>query len=157
MSSEDLKESLQSLKSLLALMGSEELDSLEIKTAQEHIVLKRPSVCVERTETPLPYDLPSKKVLHKEAPTSKLGTPPAGKPILAPLSGVFYRASSPSSAAFVKEGDIAEVGKTMCIVEAMKVMNEIKAEFRCRIVRIAAENARPINANQPLFFVESLE
>ena len=71
-----------------------------------------------------------------------------------PLAGVFYRASSPTSAPYAKEGDVVEPGQTLCIVEAMKVMNEIKAETRCRIVKIVAENGRPVTAGQALFQVE---
>src|SRR5689334_17800517 len=117
MASDDLKESLQSLKHLLGLMSSEDLDSLEIKTPQEHIALKRStSVCVERSEENVIPEKPiRKKAVQKEVAPSKTGAPNvSGIPILAPLSGVFYRASSPSSAAFVKEGDVVEVGKTMC-------------------------------------------
>ncbi len=71
-----------------------------------------------------------------------------------PLAGVFYRASSPTSASFVKEGDSLDAGQTLCIVEAMKVMNEIKAESRCRILKIVAENGRVLSAGQALFQFE---
>ena len=79
---------------------------------------------------------------------------PAGEAITSPLAGVFYRASSPSTPPFSKEGDTVEVGQTLCIVEAMKVMNEIKAEKRCKILKIGAENSRPVTAGQPLFWIE---
>ena len=78
------------------------------------------------------------------------------KTINSPIIGVFYRASSPQSAAFVKEGDIVDIGTTVCIVEAMKVMNEIKADCRCRIVKILVENAKPITKDEPLFHVDPL-
>lgn len=74
--------------------------------------------------------------------------------IPAPLAGVFYRASSPTSAPFVKEGDSVDAGQTLCIVEAMKVMNEIKAETACKIVKIVAENGRVVTAGQALFHFE---
>jgi biotin carboxyl carrier protein len=54
----------------------------------------------------------------------------------------------------VKEGDVVDAGQTLCIVEAMKVMNEIKAEAPCKIVEILAENGRPVNAGQALFHIE---
>ncbi len=73
---------------------------------------------------------------------------------MSPLAGVFYRTPSPTSPPFVKEGDIVDAGQTLCIVEAMKVMNEIKAEKRCCIVKIVAENSRPVTAGQALFHVE---
>lgn len=76
---------------------------------------------------------------------------------LPPSSEFFYRAASAQSAPFVKEGDVVNSGTTLCIVEAMKVMNEIKTPCRARIVKILAENTKPVAKNQPLFFVEPVD
>ena len=78
----------------------------------------------------------------------------AAQTIPTPLAGVFYLASSPNSPSFVREGDAVDPGQTLCIVEAMKVMNEIKSETHCRITKILAENGRPVTAGQPLFEFE---
>lgn len=78
------------------------------------------------------------------------------KTIPTPITGVFYRASSPQSPPFVKEGETVNAGSTLCIVEAMKVMNEIKAESRCKILKILVENGKPVTLKQPLFEFEPL-
>ncbi|WP_408954654.1 acetyl-CoA carboxylase biotin carboxyl carrier protein [Natroniella sp. ANB-PHB2] len=80
--------------------------------------------------------------------------PAAGEKIEAPMVGTFYRAPAPDADPFVKVGDIVEEGDTVCIIEAMKLMNEIEAEFKCKIVDILIEDAEPIEYGQPLFVVE---
>ena len=76
--------------------------------------------------------------------------------IKSPITGVFYKSPSPSSPAFIKEGDAVETGSTLCIVEAMKVMNEIKATFKVIIIKILAENGKQVNSGQDLFEVEKV-
>ncbi len=83
-------------------------------------------------------------------------TPISGDTIKSPIMGVFYRAPSPTSSSFVKEGDVVAPGKTLCIVEAMKVMNEIKAEVKMKIVKILVENGNPVTAGQDLFVIEKV-
>ena len=80
----------------------------------------------------------------------------AGDTVKSPITGVFYRAPSPSSPSFVKEGDIVGAGKTLCIVEAMKVMNEVKSESGMKILKILVENGKPITSSQDLFLIEKL-
>lgn len=80
--------------------------------------------------------------------------PPNAKTVLSPMVGTFYRASSPESPAFVKEGDVVNDDTVLCIIEAMKLMNEIKAETRGKIVRVLVENGMPVEFNQPLFLLE---
>ncbi|MBI3013430.1 MAG: hypothetical protein HYY63_07385 [Elusimicrobia bacterium] len=75
------------------------------------------------------------------------------KTVVSPINGVFYRSSSPTSTPFVKEGDSVSQGQTLCIVEAMKVMNEIKSEFSCTIAKILAENGKPVSKEQILLHV----
>jgi acetyl-CoA carboxylase biotin carboxyl carrier protein len=146
---------VQQLQELYDIMVSRGLDLLEVKENGQHVRLNRQRTAVPQTA------VPRASAAQDISDGSSFETPPSGnsdsndQSIMAPLAGVFYRASSPTSAPFVKEGDIVESGQTLCIVEAMKVMNEIKAEARCRIVRILAENARPVTASQPLFAVES--
>ena len=94
----------------------------------------------------------AQRIAHAaEAATASAATQ---ETIKAPLSGVFYRSNSPTRPPFVNEGDVVEPGQTLCIVEAMKVMNEINAEKRCRIVKITAENSRPVTVEQDLFWIE---
>ena len=81
---------------------------------------------------------------------------PAGDTINSPMVGTFYEASSPESPAFVKEGDRVKAGQTLCILEAMKIMNEIEAEFDCKIVKILVNNGDPVEYDMPIFAVEKL-
>ena len=74
--------------------------------------------------------------------------------IEAPMVGTFYRATNPETAPFVNEGDTIKEGQTLCIIEAMKLMNEIESKLSGRVVKILAENAQPVEFGQPLFLVE---
>ncbi len=74
--------------------------------------------------------------------------------IKSPVAGTFYRAPAPGAAPFVKEGDVVKPGDTLCIVEAMKVMNEIKSDVAGRVVKILKENAEPVKAGDVLFWIE---
>ena len=76
--------------------------------------------------------------------------------IPSPIVGTFYRAPSPDSSPYVEVGQVVEKGQVLCIVEAMKLMNEIEADFRCRICEIFKENAQPVEYGEPLFRVEKL-
>ena len=74
--------------------------------------------------------------------------------IKSPIVGTFYRASSPDSEPFIKEGDSVALGTVLCIVEAMKLMNEIECDVDGKIVKILVENASPVEYGQPLFLIE---
>ena len=77
-----------------------------------------------------------------------------GEKILSPMPGTFYAAPSPEANPFVKEGDLVVEGDTLCIVEAMKIMNNIEAEQSGRIVKILVENGKSVEYNQPLFEIK---
>lgn len=79
---------------------------------------------------------------------------PAGAPIKSTMMGIFYRAPSPSSPPFVKEGDTVKAGHVLCMIEAMKVFNEIKAEHPCTVVKVLLENGKPVKLGQDLFIVQ---
>ncbi len=83
-------------------------------------------------------------------------TPAKGEEIRSPMVGTFYRAPAPDADPYVQVGDTVQKGQVLCIIEAMKLMNEIEAEFPCRILEILVENAQPVEYNQPLFRVEKL-
>lgn len=73
-----------------------------------------------------------------------------------PMVGTFYRAPAPDAVPYVEVGDTVSEGQVLCIIEAMKLMNEIEAEFPCRIVEILVDNAQPVEYNQTLFKVEKI-
>jgi acetyl-CoA carboxylase biotin carboxyl carrier protein len=72
----------------------------------------------------------------------------------APMVGTFYRASSPTAEPYVKEGDVVKEGQILCIIEAMKLMNEIESKVSGRVVTVAVENGQPVEYGQPLFLIE---
>ena len=74
--------------------------------------------------------------------------------ILSPMPGTFYAAPTPEAEAFVKSGDIVSKGDTLCIIEAMKIMNEIEAEKSGKITEVVAKNAKPVEFNQTLFIID---
>ena len=76
------------------------------------------------------------------------------KAITSPMVGTFYRAPAPDADPFIEKGDAVEAGQTVCIIEAMKLMNEIEAEFKGRVVQVLVENAQPVEFGQKLFLVE---
>ncbi|RMF86325.1 MAG: acetyl-CoA carboxylase biotin carboxyl carrier protein, partial [Nitrospirae bacterium] len=71
-----------------------------------------------------------------------------------PIVGTFYRAPAPDAPPFVEEGDTVKAGQTLCIIEAMKLMNEVEAEKDCRIVKVLLEDATPVEYGEPLFVIE---
>lgn len=106
-----------------------------------------------------PQAAPAPTLLAASAPPTEVhdaeAPPPGtGKFIPSPMVGTFYRSASPGDAPFVKEGDRVEEGKLICIIEAMKVMNEIKAETSGTIVRVVANDGTPVQYDQPLFEIK---
>jgi acetyl-CoA carboxylase biotin carboxyl carrier protein len=100
------------------------------------------------------------------APTiSELQTPVAEKQpepektnqikVTSPIVGTFYRSSSPDKPAYVEVGDVVKKGQVLCIIEAMKLMNEIESETAGKVIQILVENGNPVEYGQPLFMIES--
>ena len=98
---------------------------------------------------PAPEATPAAKPAEEAAPVA-----PAGTPVKAPIVGTFYSASSPDAAPYVKVGDRVEAGQVLCIIEAMKLMNEIEAEQSGVIREILVKNAEPVEYGQTLFMIE---
>ena len=94
------------------------------------------------------------------APGAAAATGPSAEPashqkaVTSPMVGTFYRAPAPDADPFVEVGDVVEVGQTVCIIEAMKLMNEIEAETKGRVAQILVENAQPVEFGQKLFLID---
>jgi acetyl-CoA carboxylase biotin carboxyl carrier protein len=91
---------------------------------------------------------------EQRAPAAEAGLPANLKTIFSPMVGTFYRAPAPDAPPFVRVGDLIKEDTTLCIIEAMKLMNEIKAEIRGKVFRVLVENGVPVEYNQPLYLVE---
>ncbi len=90
------------------------------------------------------------------APPAPPPLPPNVTAVRSPLAGVFYRAIRPGAPPFITEGDTVRVGQTLCIIEAMKLMNEIAAETHARVYKILVENAQVVEAGQEIILLETL-
>ena len=139
---------LAELRQLAELAQAFGLAELEVSRGETRIRIRRE---VARAELPVSPLLPSAPA----APVQQL--PQAGADLVtieAPMVGTFYRAPSPGADPYVKEGDIIKEGQVLCIIEAMKLMNEIESRVHGRIAKILVENAQPVEYGQPLFLVE---
>jgi biotin carboxyl carrier protein len=138
------------VKSLYEIMKDEKIQELEVDS-------KEYSLCIKRKNN---NEVFLKKQILAQSPVvseeEKLKARSLWETIKSPITGVFYRSPSPSSPMFVNEGDIVEVGETICVIEAMKVMNEIKATFKTKIVKILAESGKIVTSGQDLFEAEKI-
>jgi acetyl-CoA carboxylase biotin carboxyl carrier protein len=110
-----------------------------------------PQVTVAPVAAPAAMPAPVEAPAAAPAPVAAASS---GTTVKAPIVGTFYQSSSPDAAAFVKVGDHVEVGKILCIIEAMKLMNEIEAEVAGTIREVLVQNASPVEYGQPLFVIE---
>lgn len=141
----------EKVKSLYEVMQQEKVEEIKINSDDLKLHIKRknysrPQVqkTVQLVTAPIKQELTSQREIFAEST------------IKSPITGVFYRAPSPTSPIFVKEGDVVETGKTLCIIEAMKVMNEIKATEKAKIIKVLVENGQPVNNEQDLFVIEKI-
>jgi acetyl-CoA carboxylase biotin carboxyl carrier protein len=156
---------IKDLKVLVKMITETDITEFEMESGEERIFLKRGSepqvVQYQAAPAPVYAAAPHAAAIHPAhagAPESAAvaAADEAGERISSPIVGTFYRAPSPDSPPFVEVGQIVEKGQIFCIVEAMKLMNEIEAEFRCKIIKICRENAEPVEYNDTLFIVEKL-
>ncbi len=155
---------LEEIQRIVALMKENDLAEFEMEDQGFRLAVKRRSSAETPVvvAAPVPAALPVPSMPAPAAPSSPLesagtGDPEAGwKEIKAPIVGTFYRAPSPDAEPFVTVGQSVEEDTVVGIIEAMKVMNEIKAEVRGVIRKVCVENATPVQYGQPLFKVESV-
>ena len=145
----------EKVKSLYEVMQQEKVEEIRIDSSDMklHIRRKNYSRPVQRVAQST-ANAPAKQEVSSPEPQQEVVL--GESTIKSPITGVFYRSPSPTSPMFVKEGDVVETGKTLCIVEAMKVMNEIKATERAKIVKVLLANGEPINSQQDLFVIEKM-
>jgi acetyl-CoA carboxylase biotin carboxyl carrier protein len=149
---------LKDIKAIIDLMRKNSLSEFELERQDFKIKLKRGS------NAPPPVEDTSSLPTYATSPSAAVGgLPPAGSPSVAaapasnlleiksPMIGTFYRAPSPESADYVEVGTEVTPETVVCLIEAMKVMNEIKAEVKGVVTHILVENAKPVEFGQPLF------
>lgn len=147
---------LKEIKEMIALMNENNLMELEIEKEGMRIRLKKESAADKMSGSPAMMGMPHFTVTQEQAPAQP-AKEEAKKNLLeikAPMVGTFYRAPSPEAPPFVEVGQTIDAGQVVCIIEAMKLMNEIKSEVRGKVVEVVAENGHPIEFGQPLFLIE---
>ena len=146
---------IKQIKELVELMNDNDLTEVEVEQEGMKVkLMKRPHGVIEQVVTAVPQARSAAPAAEAPAKPQE-GEKKNLKEIKSPMVGTFYRAPSPDADAYVEVGDVVKKGDVLCIVEAMKLMNEVKAEFGGKIVEIVAENAEPVEYGQPLFLVEA--
>jgi acetyl-CoA carboxylase biotin carboxyl carrier protein len=147
---------LEYVERLLKLLSDSNADEIEIEEEG-----KRVRVAKHRNSMPVGHEVSIPMVQVPAHVPPEAAVPDSSKSahheIRSPIVGTFYRSPAPDAAPFVEVGSNVETGAILCIVEAMKLMNEIESDVRGRIVRILVENGQPVEYDQPLFLVEKLQ
>ena len=153
---------LKDLKSLIKLVTDTDITEFNMENSEEKIHIKRGAEkeFVQFAAPVAPVAAPVPAPSAAAATTSSESTAPVADDrydaVPSPMVGTMYRKPSPDAAPFVEVGDIVEAGQTLCLVEAMKLFNEIEADFKCKIIDIVKEDATPVEFGETLFLVERL-
>ena len=148
---------IRKVKKLIELLESSGISELEITEGEESVRINRGPIAAPASAPPA-YAPPA-GAPPPAAVAAPAGAPepadagPAGERVEAPMVGTFYSSSSPDAQPFVKVGDEVAVGDTLCIIEAMKMMNQIEAETAGRIAAIQVQNGEPVEFGQVLFVI----
>jgi acetyl-CoA carboxylase biotin carboxyl carrier protein len=149
---------LRKLKTLIELVESSGIGELEVQEGEERVRITRASAGASPpVQTNHVYAVPAAAPGPVVPPTPVEGPAPAIEPeghfVKSPMVGTFYRAASPGAKPFVEVGDSVQEGDTLCIIEAMKLMNEIEADKTGVVKQILAENGQPVEYGQPLVVI----
>jgi acetyl-CoA carboxylase biotin carboxyl carrier protein len=150
---------LRKLKTLIDLVQNSGISELEISEGEEkiriakHMAPAAPTTVMLGNHGYAPQQAPV--AAHAPVATAEAAAPaePEGHAVKAPMVGTFYRSGSPGAAAFVEVGQVVKQGDTLCIIEAMKLMNEIESDASGTIKAILVENGQPVEYGQPLFII----
>ncbi len=154
---------LEEIKSLIALVGREPFQEFEFEAGDMRFRIRKDgptsapqaSAAVHPAPSPAPVATPP---LHQAPPTPGVQpSVPADDPgihyVTSPIVGTFYRSSNPTAPSFVSPGDFVKPGQTLCIIEAMKLMNEIESDVAGEVVKVLVENGTPVEYGERLFAV----
>ena len=148
---------LKEIREMINLMNENELTEIEIERDGTKIKLRKGSSEISETIRKFPVEhYGETRVAAAVSEEAAEAVNPNRKEIKSPMVGTFYRSASPEAPLFVESGQTVEIGQVVCIVEAMKLMNEIKSEVRGKIIDIPVDNAQPVEFGQILFTVEPL-
>jgi acetyl-CoA carboxylase biotin carboxyl carrier protein len=146
---------IRKVKKLIELLEQSDVAEIEIHEGEESVRISRYSSMIP---APAAAAAPA-AVPAAPAPATAPAEPPKepeikGHQVRSPMVGTFYRAPSPGAKVFVDEGQSVKVGDTLCIIEAMKILNQIESDKSGKVRKILVENGQPVEYNQPLFVIE---
>jgi acetyl-CoA carboxylase biotin carboxyl carrier protein len=149
---------IRKVKKLIELLEESDIAEIEIHEGEESVRISRNSSVVQSMfAAPAPVAA-APVAAPATAPAASVAAParaaePEGHLIRSPMVGTFYRAPSPGAKPFVEEGQAVSSGETLCIIEAMKILNQIESDKSGKVVEILVENGQPVEYNEPLFVI----
>ena len=146
------------IKDLMRFFDASDITKVKIKNGEFSIELQKgfEAAAVPAVAAPVAVSVPAAAPVLNDAPVAAVCSEVGGDSIKSPMVGTFYSAPAPGAEAFVKVGTVVKKGQAVAIIEAMKIMNEIDAEFDCRIVEILINDGQPVEFDMPLFVVEKV-
>ncbi len=158
---------IRKVKKLIELLESSNVGEIEIKEGEEAVRISRASQFASGTHQVMVPSVPAQAFTtpttpaapRSDAPSQDLpedNTPSDWQAVVSPMVGTFYRSSSPDAASFIEVGTQVKAGDVVCIVEAMKMFNQIEAECSGVVRKILVDNAEPVEYDQPLIYIEPL-
>ncbi len=150
---------IRKIKKLIELVEESDITEIEISEGEESVRISRQSNAVAapapapQTVIPAAPVAPQPAAVQEES-KSEEAEEISGHIIKSPMVGTFYRASSPTASPFVEVGQSVKQGETVCIIEAMKILNQIEADISGTIKKILVENGQPVEFDQPLFIID---
>jgi len=150
---------IRKIRKLVELIEASGVTEIEIHEGEESVRISRYSnsaqVVAQQTMLPSPMPAAAAPALPVTPPPQEpTDIEPEGHIIKSPMVGTFYKASSPTSKSFVEEGQMVNEGDTLCIIEAMKILNQITADKAGIVTKILVENGAPVEYGEPLFAIE---
>jgi acetyl-CoA carboxylase biotin carboxyl carrier protein len=143
---------IRKIKKLIEMIENSGVAELEVKEGEESIRISRYSAATPVTYAP-PAPAPALLSIATSAPAAAEEAI-SGHVVKSPMVGTFYRSASPTTKVFVEVGQAVQAGDTLCIIEAMKILNQIESDKNGVIKQILVENAEPVEYGQPLFIIE---
>ncbi len=147
---------LRKLKTLIDLVSESNVSELEITEAEGKVRIVKSSGAPLVMQQPAMVMQQAPAVSAAPAPIAEAAAPaaPAGHAVKSPMVGTFYRSASPGAKPFVEIGSVVKEGETICIIEAMKILNEIEADKSGTVIKLLCENGEAVEYGQPLFLIE---
>ncbi|MDC5804482.1 acetyl-CoA carboxylase biotin carboxyl carrier protein [Vibrio europaeus] len=150
---------IRKIKKLIELVEESGIAELEISEGEESVRISRngaaaPVAPIQYAAAPAPVAAPAAAPAPVAAPEAAAPATPTGHQVLSPMVGTFYRSPSPDAKSFVEVGQTVSAGDTLCIVEAMKMMNQIEADKSGVVTAILVEDGQPVEFDQPLVVIE---